>query len=877
MPLHKDDQWKATVLTHRGQETLSCTIMGQSRSVAFLQRALTDAFKAAGLADFAFVYVDDFGVRSSTLHDHEQHVRALLTVVQKLCLTLACDKSHVARHEVPLLGHLVSGKGTRTMPSKCEAIHAIPYPTTLNQLEHVVGFFLYYKNYVPRFAALISPLQRLKTQLLKSSPKSGHAQKRYCESTSVPDDPSAQQALTELKTILQDRALHFPDYDRPFLLYVDASQQHGFALALHQNRPEAASRAAATCIDAIHPDLADVSAEVPIWFDSRALKPAKHSYWPTELEAAAAVWALFRVKRFLDASPGPHLLFTDHLAVTSIADAKPFSTTPAARNPRLVRFALILAEFRPKLRILHRRGMYMAHVDALSRIQASEATSTSFHAQELVVGPGLQNDVLRSQSSDASLNRIREELVKRSAGERPFQDGAFGLNTANILCKVDANGTWRLCIGSSALTRVISLAHTGHLGAKATFNRFWTVAFAHRLLRHVEESVQRCAHCQQTRTLRHRPYGALQPLPAPNTPFSTISCDFIVRLPPVRTTFDLDTLDTILVLTDTGSRRVYLLSGASTWTAERWSLRFADCLLPHVGWPKKIISDRDSRLTSQFWRSLNECYGCELVFSTAHHKSDSQSERAIQSVEMLLRGLCNAWADDWATHLPLVELLLGNRVNASMNAAPNDLLYGMRLRDPFTAMQTVTTLGDLSLPDRRTALRQEALDHLAVVQTYMRQRYDALHAPPPALSVGDWVWLELHNGYSLPRSLLPPDRRLGVQRVGPYRIKRVVSNLAYELNLPAGSRMHPVILIQHLEPYKPSTKPVTSASITAILKERDTRRRGRQYLVRFDHAGHDKWVPETAVTDPAVLEGWRIRRASAAAPEAGGAAPSSSA
>ena len=31
-------------------------------------------------------------------------------------------------------------------------------------------------------------------------------------------------------------------------------------------------------------------------------------------------------------------------------------------------------------------------------------------------------------------------------------------------------------------------------------------------------------------------------------------------------------------------RRIYLLSGAATWSTEGWSLRFADRLLPHVGW-----------------------------------------------------------------------------------------------------------------------------------------------------------------------------------------------------------------------------------------------------------------------------------------------------
>ncbi|KAJ1034385.1 hypothetical protein NDA18_001246 [Ustilago nuda] len=96
MPLHPDDHWKATVLTHRGQETLCCTIMGQSRSVAFLQQVLTYTFKVNRLSSVAFVYVDDFSVCSNSLDEHADHIRTVLGAIQTLGLTLARDKAHVA-------------------------------------------------------------------------------------------------------------------------------------------------------------------------------------------------------------------------------------------------------------------------------------------------------------------------------------------------------------------------------------------------------------------------------------------------------------------------------------------------------------------------------------------------------------------------------------------------------------------------------------------------------------------------------------------------------------------------------------------------------------------------------------------------------------
>ncbi|SAM85687.1 uncharacterized protein UBRO_20925 [Ustilago bromivora] len=198
MPLHPDGHWKATVLTHHGQETLSCTIMGQSHSVAFLQRVLTDASKVAGLSNGAFVYVNEFGVCLDMLDEHAKHICAILNIIQGLSLTLAQDKTHVARKEVPLLWHLVSGQGTCTMPSKCEAIQLIPYPSMLNQLKHVIGFFSYYKNYVLQFSVLIAPLQCLETTLLRPLLKTGHACKSYRTGTLAPDDSSARQSLTEL-------------------------------------------------------------------------------------------------------------------------------------------------------------------------------------------------------------------------------------------------------------------------------------------------------------------------------------------------------------------------------------------------------------------------------------------------------------------------------------------------------------------------------------------------------------------------------------------------------------------------------------------------------------------------------------------------------
>ncbi|GJV38074.1 putative reverse transcriptase domain-containing protein [Tanacetum coccineum] len=69
-----------------------------------------------------------------------------------------------------------------------------------------------------------------------------------------------------------------------------------------------------------------------------------------------------------------------------------------------------------------------------------------------------------------------------------------------------------------------------------------------------------------------------------------------------------------------------------------------------------IISDRDSKFTSQFWKSLNKALGTQLDMSTAYHsQTDGQSERTIQTLEDTLRAYVIDFRKGWDRHLPLVE------------------------------------------------------------------------------------------------------------------------------------------------------------------------------------------------------------------------------
>ena len=87
------------------------------------------------------------------------------------------------------------------------------------------------------------------------------------------------------------------------------------------------------------------------------------------------------------------------------------------------------------------------------------------------------------------------------------------------------------------------------------------------------------------------------------------------------------------------------------------------------GVPVSIVSDRDTRFLSHFWRSLQESLGTRLKFSTAYHpQTDGQSEWTIQILCML------DFKGSWEDHLYLAEFAYNNSYQASIKMTPFEAL-----------------------------------------------------------------------------------------------------------------------------------------------------------------------------------------------------------
>ena len=101
------------------------------------------------------------------------------------------------------------------------------------------------------------------------------------------------------------------------------------------------------------------------------------------------------------------------------------------------------------------------------------------------------------------------------------------------------------------------------------------------------------------------------------------------------------------------------------------------------GFPKAIVSDKDTKFTSKFWKGLFADLGTKLNFSTAYHpQTNGQIERVNQVLEDMLHMYVMDKPTKWEDYLHLVEIAYNNGKQASLGMSPYEALYGRRCRTP---------------------------------------------------------------------------------------------------------------------------------------------------------------------------------------------------
>ncbi|KAE8182222.1 hypothetical protein CF336_g8626, partial [Tilletia laevis] len=378
----------------------------------------------------------------------------------------------------------------------------------------------------------------------------------------------------------------------------------------------------------------------------------------------------------------------------------------------------------------------------------------------------------------------------------------------------------RICVPEDKigqlLTEFHSSARAGHPSARRTAEKVKKMFTFPDLHSRIDEVVRACFECQTNKGKHHLPYGQLLPIYSPAKIFTDMGIDFVTGLTPS----EPDHFDAVTVMADKFSKYAIFWPSKTTDTAKDTARRFIHHAYPWTGLPTKLISDRDVRFTSEFWKTLIEELGIQHSMSTAYHpQTDGQVERLNQQLAVLLRNTVALDQHDWPDQLPIAMTAYNNTVHESSGAAPQEVVFGRPSRlFPLEEVhrEAQGQVGrDLS---QLMALHQDVQERLLRAQTQQKLEYDRRHQSWTPKK-GDWV-LVRSDHY---KARLDPTQRsktkLEAKQMGPFEITEVVEQGAFKLKTPAWFKAHGTLPIQALEPFHGDPAEVTPRPIVGVTEE----------------------------------------------------------
>jgi transposase InsO family protein len=114
--------------------------------------------------------------------------------------------------------------------------------------------------------------------------------------------------------------------------------------------------------------------------------------------------------------------------------------------------------------------------------------------------------------------------------------------------------------------------------------------------------------------------------------------------------------------------------------AQKTRRLFFTHVFKHHGLPKDIMSDKDPKFTSKFWRALWKRMGLELKMSTSFRtQTNGQIERVNLVIQQFLRNYVVADQQDWVDHLELAEFCYNNLEHSARGATPFQMVTSHQL------------------------------------------------------------------------------------------------------------------------------------------------------------------------------------------------------
>jgi hypothetical protein len=815
-----EDVWKTAFATPVGTLLSNVMQQGDCNAPSTFQRIMSRTF-IKQIGRFVYVYLDDIFIYSSSIEEHEEHLKIVFELLRKSRLYLSKNKVDLYSAKMECLGHIIDDDGIHVDMDKMRTIRDWPTPQNYNDIQRFVGLVNYVAQFMPDISSYTSPLTGMSSQ------------------ATFTWNPIHQRCFDMIKMIACKAPILKPidpeeiKNGKKIFLICDASP-HGIGAYYGQGKDWQSCR--------------------PAGFLSKKFTNAQISYRTYEQETLAILEGL---KKWEDKLLGrPFEILTDHKALQ-------FFETQGSMSNRQIRWWEYISRFNASINYIEGSANKVA--DALSRYYSGHNEQAPFPMDILVT----VDQVLDPEGDDLPVARFVEvkaaRITRAKRPNRPEKKGnetlpeevtpekevvtiweagspdhplkinlgdesmtsaiREGYEEDTVFKKVMENITQHpayrirkgilyldnpigqsvICVpaatkgGRRIIELIIDQSHTlvGHQGYRKVVDYvrrwFWWPTMS----KDIKKFCDSCGRCQTTKASTTRPMGLLHSLPIPTRPWSSIAMDFVGPFPKSKG------FDFLMVILDRLSSMVHLIPTNTTATALDIAWLWLDNIVRLHGLPDTMVSDRDPRFISRFWTELHRLIGIKLLKSTAYHpQTDGASERAVRTVSQILRAVVSADQTDWAVRIPMVEFAMNSAVSATTGFAPFEVNYGWTPN-----MITKINIKDVKFRGVQQFAERalETIDaaHDAIIASRVIQTHNANKSrrEDPPLAVGDLVYLSTAD-LSLPKGRA---NKLLPKFIGPYPIvKADPATSNYTLTLPpelVNRRIHPKFHISRLRPH----------------------------------------------------------------------------
>ena len=560
------------------------------------------------IGKFVFNFIDDILIYSKSIEEHISHIRQVLEVFRQHKLKINIEKCAFMQTEVEVLGHKASVKGLSPQDSKIKAIKEWVAPVDVHELRSFLGAVGYYRNFIDKYAQISAPLCKLLRKNVKYKWNNEH-----------------QQSFDLLKEkLINAPILKYPSFNQRFIIRTDASYE-GIGGVLLQE------------------DL-ETKKEHPVHYISRSLSKAEKNYGITDLEGAALIYCITKLKSYILGNPNKTVVITDHKPLIS------FFKNKEPNNARQARWCLTVSTL--GVEIQYQMGKKNVLADALSRMKKRD--------DSVVLATKLTSKEEEELLSKTIKDFINEKFVTID-GEDYFVDG---------------NDYRKLITDQTERVKLILEAHKiGHEGYYKTYQRLRKSFYWNNMVMDIKRVVQSCDKCQLNRS---------QPYPEPTENIPTKVEGPFIHLG----------LDIIGPLIKTKNNNQYIMVVVDYFT--KWVeaeptenitsqdvIKFLINVFARHGVPQVITTDNGVQFTSDMTKIFLDLYDVYVKFiSTYHPESNGLTENRNKEIGKLLR-LLGSKNKDWDEVLPSALWALRTTKNKVTKHSSFELVYGREDQQPF--------------------------------------------------------------------------------------------------------------------------------------------------------------------------------------------------